>query len=167
MTTEVEASNRAIGSRGSRAALGADDPAGELPESAAAVLASVPAWWAARAEAAGLTGEWLDVCCAVAGPHPDLPTTPSPVVPLGATAEDLGAAYVAALAKDVRSRHGRHYTPVDLAEHLWAMTRRALRFPVRATALPGLVRDPACGAGVLLLPALREHLTASQGPPFA
>ena len=33
--------------------------------------------------------------------------------------------------------------------------------PPRASVLPGLVRDRASGAGALLLPPLREHVTAS------
>src|SRR5215469_13746421 len=41
------------------------------------------------------------------------------------------------------------------------MTRGALTFGPRATRLPGLVRDRACGAGALLLPTLREHIRAS------
>src|SRR5262249_58193482 len=75
--------------------------------------------------------------------------------------EALGAAYVAGLSAAVRARHGRHYTPVDLALELWNMTRRELALPPRATRLPGLVRDRACGAGALLLPALREQVRAA------
>lgn len=76
--------------------------------------------------------------------------------------EEVGQAYVEALSAATRARHGRHYTPVELANHLWSQTRVALNMAGTAVkALPGLVRDPACGGGALLLPALREHLRAS------
>jgi len=77
------------------------------------------------------------------------------------SSSDLGKAYVAALASGVRARHGRHYTPDELAFHLWQMARVPLGH-VRGQIGPlrGLVRDPACGAGALLLPPLREHLHA-------
>jgi adenine-specific DNA-methyltransferase len=77
------------------------------------------------------------------------------------TGEQVGAAYVEALSDSTRARHGRHYTPPQLASELWAMTKRALGLKAEVNALPGLVRDPACGAGALLLPALREHFVAS------
>jgi adenine-specific DNA-methyltransferase len=41
------------------------------------------------------------------------------------------------------------------------MARDGLGLPPRDQILTGLVLDPACGAGALLLPALREHLRAS------
>ncbi|MEV4293026.1 Eco57I restriction-modification methylase domain-containing protein [Nonomuraea bangladeshensis] len=75
----------------------------------------------------------------------------------------VGAAYVEALSPATRARHGRHYTPPELAYHLWSMARMSLGFSPGRQVLPGLVRDPACGAGALLLPALREHLRASYG----
>ncbi len=114
-------------------------------------------------EAAGLEGRWLEVDQALeAQPSVDLPASP----PLGAswaslTAEQVGAAYVEALTPATRARHGRHYTPPELASHLWAQARRALDFSPRSQPLDGLVRDPACGAGALLLPVVREHLHAS------
>jgi adenine-specific DNA-methyltransferase len=87
---------------------------------------------------------------------------PDPAITEETTAHDLGGAYVGALAPQARARHGRHYTPAGLAEELWLMTRRALGLPSGvARRLPGLIRDPACGAGALLLPALREHLAAT------
>ncbi|MBW5250112.1 SAM-dependent DNA methyltransferase [Streptomyces sp. P01-B04] len=73
----------------------------------------------------------------------------------------MGATYVEALSPATRSRHGRHYTPPELASHLWALARKSLGMSPRKQLLPGLVRDPACGAGALLLPPLREHLRAS------
>lgn len=66
------------------------------------------------------------------------------------------------LAAKERSEHGRHYTPRDLAERLWAMAREGLKFGVDARPLPGLIRDPAVGAGALLIPVIREHLKASE-----
>lgn len=78
-------------------------------------------------------------------------------------AERVGDAYVESLSAQTRARHGRHYTPAGLASELWDMTRGSLGFGRKATSLSGLVRDPACGAGALLLPALREHLRGSHG----
>lgn len=79
----------------------------------------------------------------------------------GLVGEDVGAAYVDALSGAIRARHGRHYTPSPLAERLWAMARAALGHGRTPRPLDGRVRDPACGAGALLLPVLREHLAAS------
>lgn len=154
---------RDLGPRGSRRLVGSSDPAAELTPTAAAVLAAIPAWWSARANAAGLDGAWLDVTEAVAATPPlSLPELP----PLeqewgGLSGEEVGQAYVGALAMETRSRHGRHYTPPLLAEQLWHMARIGLGRTGASTPLTGLVRDPACGAGALLLPALREHLHAS------
>lgn len=155
---------RDLGPRGSHAAVAGSDPSGDLPEPARRVLAAVPEWWAARAAGAGLSGRWLDVTHALelAAPPVGLEgIEPDPAINVQMTAHDLGGAYVAALSPQVRARHGRHYTPAGLAEELWAMTRRGLglRRGV-AERLPGLIRDPACGAGALLLPVLREHLAA-------
>ncbi|MGY0497579.1 Eco57I restriction-modification methylase domain-containing protein [Nocardia sp. FBN12] len=50
-----------------------------------------------------------------------------------------------------RKRHGRHYTPPELARFL---ARRALRYAPRTGALR--VLDPACGDGELLLAVHRE-----------
>lgn len=157
---------RDLGPRGSRAAVAGPDPAGNLPGSALAVLAAVPAWWAARAAAAKLSGSWLDVSHALAAPLPEgvQGTKPDGSVSFAASAHDVGSAYVAALSPQVRARHGRHYTPRVLADELWAMARRALGLRRgSAQRLPGLVRDPACGAGALLLPPLREHVAAVRG----
>ncbi|MGW2853397.1 Eco57I restriction-modification methylase domain-containing protein [Streptomyces sp. NPDC001215] len=73
----------------------------------------------------------------------------------------MGAAYVDALSSATRARHGRHYTPRELAGRLWRMARGSLGLPHSDQRLIGLVLDPACGAGALLLPALREHLRAA------
>jgi adenine-specific DNA-methyltransferase len=154
-----------LGPRGSRAAVAESDLAAELPEQARRVLAAVPGWWAARAAAAGLSGRWRDISQAldVAAPDETEGNEPDPAITDETTAHDLGGAYVGALAPQVRARHGRHYTPTELAEELWSMTRRALGLPSKvARRLPGLIRDPACGAGALLLPALQEHLAATR-----
>lgn len=138
--------------------------AGDMSPTASAVLAAIPAWWAARAETVGLSGKWRDVTFAIDAEPPfsmsALPALEEEWGPL--SGEEVGQAYVNALAPDVRSRHGRHYTPIDLAGHLWEQTRRALGVTSAvARPLPGLVRDPACGGAALLLPALREHLRAT------
>ena len=161
MTVPVGA--RDLGARGSRAAVVESDPAGPVSASAAAVLAAVPGWWEATARESGLSGRWLDVSAAMESVPPEAALNGSPDTSIGAhiSGEDLGAAYAAALSPEVRSRHGRHYTPAALAEHLWVMNRRALALPTRAARLPGLVRDRACGAGALLLPPIREHVRAS------
>ena len=154
---------RDLGARGSRGEVAGPDPAGPVPQDAAAILAAVPGWWACLAHEAGLSGNWLDVSVAVASPPPEpaLRAEPERDISIWTAAEALGAAYVGALSPQVRARHGRHYTPADLASHLWSMTRRALSLTPRASRLPGLVRDRACGAGALLLPPLREHVRAS------
>ncbi|MFD3429074.1 Eco57I restriction-modification methylase domain-containing protein [Nocardia fluminea] len=59
-----------------------------------------------------------------------------------------------------RKRHGRHYTPPELARFL---ARRALRYTPRAGVLR--VLDPACGDGELLLAVHRE--IASSAPDMA
>ncbi len=65
------------------------------------------------------------------------------------------------LSPSSRAQHGQHYTPADLADHLWAQTRTALGWSNANHRLPGLLRDPAAGSGALLLPPLREHLRAA------
>ena len=150
---------RSLGPRGSRSPVGHDDPAGDPGDDARAVLAGVAAWWAASATAAGLEGGWLELESAIDGLAP-APAAARPADLSGLTSFDVGAAYVGALAAGTRSRHGRHYTPAPLAERLWHMARRALGQKEPGLPLPGLVRDPACGGGALLLPPLRQHLTA-------
>lgn len=163
-TSNAELAARDIGSRGSRSDLGDSDPAGPLPSEAKAALALAPEWWRLRAIAHGLAAPWTDVAYALdqALPAEIDGLRPAPGLASSLTARDLGAAYVSSLSPQVRARHGRHYTPEGLAVELWSMTRRALGMR-RSTAvrLPGLVRDPACGAGALLLAPLQEHLAAS------
>ncbi|MBC7594849.1 MAG: Eco57I restriction-modification methylase domain-containing protein [Kineosporiaceae bacterium] len=166
MTDKVEQAlnaARPLGPRGSRSAVGDSGPAAELTPTAAAVLAAIPAWWSARASSIGMTGDWLDVLLAVEatppitlGEHPPLEAEWGPL-----TAEQVGAAYVSSLDDGTRARHGRHYTPAELASELWTMTKRSLALKQPLEQLPGLVRDPACGSGALLLPIVREHLAAS------
>lgn len=157
--TEEAVFARSLGARGSRAPMGSADPAGSLGEDARAVLAALPEWWGRAAESVGLSGRWLDLEESIEGLGP-APYSPTPADLSGRSGYDIGTAYVAALSAGVRSRHGRHYTPVALAERLWLMTRRALGQHRPGLPLPGLVRDPACGGGALLLPPLRQHLAA-------
>uniref|UniRef100_UPI0009E6C891 Eco57I restriction-modification methylase domain-containing protein n=1 Tax=Nonomuraea pusilla TaxID=46177 RepID=UPI0009E6C891 len=161
-TSEAVDIARPLGSRGSRSKID-DSAAADLTPAAKAILAAVPAWWKAQASAAGLTGRWLDVGEALqADPPIDIPAD-HPLDDSWSTLapEQVGAAYVEALAAATRARHGRHYTPPELSSHLWHLARTSLGFSPRTHVLPGLVRDPACGGGALLLPALREHLRAS------
>jgi adenine-specific DNA-methyltransferase len=123
------------------------------------VLGGVAQWWADAASAAGLSGRWLILEEAIEGLAPAA-AADEPVDLTGLTGFEIGERYVAALSDGMRSRHGRHYTPIPLAEHLWAMTRLALGQRRPGLPLPGLVRDPACGGGALLLPPLRQHLAA-------
>ncbi|GAA4839644.1 N-6 DNA methylase [Luteimicrobium xylanilyticum] len=153
---------RELGSRGSRTETSTGDPASTTDGAAASVLAGVPAWWRDRARAAGLTGRWLDVFEAIDGPPPPEIVESSPVrLDPELSGHALGHAYVDALSSGVRARHGRHYTPAPIAERLWASARAAWGWAEAPTPLPGLVRDPAAGAGGLLLPPLREHLVAT------
>jgi adenine-specific DNA-methyltransferase len=119
----------------------------------------VAQWWAAAAEAVGLSGPWLSPEHAVEGLAP-APHAAQPADLRDLTSAEVGATYVAALSAGIRARHGRHYTPAPLADHLWTITRLALGQRLPGLPLPGLIRDPACGGGALLLPALRQHLSA-------
>ncbi|GAB3470022.1 N-6 DNA methylase [Kineococcus endophyticus] len=152
-----------VNNRTARVVLGSVDPAGPLAPRAAVILAAVPGWWRERAQAAGLDGQWLDVMTAVEGPITaevaDLADVPDPTIN-DLDGYGLGGAYVGALTPTVRSRHGRHYTPQHLAEQLWQMTRRSLGATAKSRMLSGLVRDPACGAGALLLPVVQEQVRA-------
>ncbi|SMY00192.1 adenine-specific DNA-methyltransferase [Brevibacterium linens] len=156
--------DRPLGARGSRRSISSAGAHAELSPTASAVLTALPAWWSARAERAGLSGIWLDVNEAVDADPPFSTSVPPQLEeewgPL--SGEEVGEAYVNALSSATRSRHGRHYTPSRLSAHLWAQARTALGVTLsKAQPLDGLVRDPACGAGALLLPALKEHLRAT------
>ena len=139
-------------------------PQSDLSDETKAVLAAIPSWWRSRAEHAGLADEWLDVAHALSVQLPsDVGAAgPSEAIGSGTSAQALGQAYVESLSPKSRSENGRHYTPALLSERLWAMARDALGWGVDAVSLPGLVRDPACGAGSLLLPVIREHLLANE-----
>lgn len=150
---------RSLGARGSRAPIAPDDSVGDPGDAAVAVLAGIPDWWERTARAAGLSGRWLVPEKAIEGLAP-APSAAETTDLTGLTGFDVGALYVAALSAGVRARHGRHYTPSGLAEHLWTMARLALGQRRPGLPLPGLVRDPACGGGSLLLPPLRQHLAA-------
>lgn len=154
---------RDLGPRGSRRELAPDDPAGEVGAATRALLAAVPAWWAARARETGLAGPWLDVFYAVDAPAPSF--VEASIDPAGPTdeltGEALGQVYVKTLSAGVRARHGRHYTPDNLAKHLWELARADAGMPPTGARLTFLVRDRACGAGALLIPPLREHVQAS------
>lgn len=130
---------------------------------AAQLLGRVPEWWEHRAAAAGLSGRWLDVSWAVEAEVPGWLIAPDlGAEPLRAPPEQVGQLYVEGLDDSERSQHGRHYTPPALAAELWVMTKQAMGWKSpQPQVLPGLVRDPACGAGALLLPVLREHLVAA------
>ncbi|MFC6355758.1 Eco57I restriction-modification methylase domain-containing protein [Luethyella okanaganae] len=117
-------------------------------------------WWQTKVAQAGLEAVAGDLLADLeARPPAQLSTsdhTPSTTDPWA-----LGTAYVGSLDLHERAQHGRHYTPRDLAEHLWKMTRAAMGFGVDDHRLPGLLRDPAVGGGALLIAPLREHLRAS------
>ncbi len=151
---------RELGARGSRARVAETDPAADPGVAARAVLAGLPAWWEAVASSHGLTGRWLDVGSTIEADPPPRIAAVQPADLTGLSGADVGTAYSAGLGDDVRARHGRHYTPWALAERLWAGARASLGHGRSPRALDGLVRDPACGAGVLLLPPLREHVRA-------
>lgn len=138
--------------------------AADIGPATLAVLAAIPAWWRGQAEQAGLENEWLNVSHAlsVSSPIDASATTPAASILRGTSAQALGQAYVESLSSKSRSENGRHYTPALLSERLWAMAREALGWGVDPVSLPGLVRDPACGAGSLLLPVIREHLLANE-----
>lgn len=144
---------RDLGARGSRT------DHSKSVSSAAHVLAGVPQWWELRARAAGLSGKWLDVTQVVEAAPPGDALDVAPLL-LDVTAETVGQTYVDALSTQDRATHGRHYTSAALAAELWAMTQRALGWK-RPQPLTALVRDPACGAGALLLPVIRTHLAAT------
>lgn len=118
-------------------------------------------WWSDRARRAGLSAAWADLDLALdANPPAEIPAHPSnETLPYDGNA--LGLGYVETLGPAERSEHGRHYTPERLSERLWQMARSGLGIGVDDQRLHGLIRDPAVGAGSLLIPALREHLRAS------
>ncbi len=131
------------------------------PDATTEVLTSLRSWWAHRAAAAGLSDMWLDPRHAVDGAPPSFGEASSPPDLHDRSGHELGQAYVQTLSPSSRAQHGQHYTPADLADHLWLQTRVALGWNSEDHRLPGLLRDPAAGSGALLLPPLREHLRAA------
>jgi adenine-specific DNA-methyltransferase len=125
------------------------------------VLASVPAWWANQASAAGLDAAWQSLDRAQPPPPVNWGSA-TPSIGANATPAELGDAYIRALDPEIRLAEGRHYTPALLAEHLW-----------RELVLAGLpeeprrIVDPACGAGALLLPGLRAFVAQARNPDDA
>lgn len=145
--------------RATRQVLGTFQPS-DLPLAAQQVLATVPRWWNQRAVAAGLDGLWTDVELAVGAPAISGIEVPWRRDLLDATPHALGEAYVQALDANERAHTGRHYTPQALAEALWDHVRAH-----HGGRPQGLTADPACGAGALLLPALRDWLVGVDGAP--
>jgi adenine-specific DNA-methyltransferase len=140
------------------------DSFGSLLPGTQRILAAVEGWWNSKADQAGLSGRWADVTQAlVAQPPASLYGIPAAeTVDSSTTPEMLGELYVSSLSNAERSKEGKHYTPSVLSERLWEMARAALGYTRgRDSRLTGLVRDPACGAGALLVPPLREHLRAT------
>ncbi|MDR6868586.1 adenine-specific DNA-methyltransferase [Microbacterium resistens] len=123
-------------------------------------VAGLAPWWRSRLAQAGLSAAAADLSTALASvppaPLPQLDTDVPSVDPWS-----LGTEYVETLDPASRAQFGRHYTPRDLAEQLWTMTRKAMGFGIDPHRLPGLLRDPAVGSGALLIAPLREHLLAS------
>ncbi|GFE15724.1 RNA methyltransferase [Streptomyces glebosus] len=152
---EVSAATRA--NRAQRVLLSADGSA-DVSARALSVLATVPHWWRRRAMAAeAALQQTLDFDDEMAFPKEfggeGLAELPIREDLLDALPEELADAYVVALESTVRTAEGRHYTPTPLAEILYRQARETLgRRP------DGLIWDPACGAGMLLLPALRAWL---------
>ncbi len=125
-------------------------------EAAQHLLSALGTWWRRSVRSAGVDEGWEDLATAIAA-RPPLEPLPIDIttMPLRVDGDgyDLGEAYVALLDPRQRSEHGRHYTPRRLAERLWVMAREE-----RGAAVDGLVRDPACGAGALLIMPVRDYL---------
>lgn len=153
---------RRLGARGSRTPVRDEGHAEGVGGDVRAVLAGVPQWWEEVAQAAGLKGRWLAVEESIQGLAPP-PAANKAADLTGLTGFELGARYAASLSDDLRARHGRHYTPEPLAQYLWKLARLSLGQRRLDIPLPGLVSDPACGGGALLLPPLRQHLRALAG----
>ena len=130
-------------------------------DATAEVLTSVRAWWAHRAARAGLSGPWLDPQHAIAATEPAFVEVSGAPDLHDRSGHELGQAYVQTVSPASRVQHGQHYTPADLADHLWSQTRVALGWKQENNRLTGLLRDPAAGSGALLLPPLRGHLRAA------
>ncbi|MFD6940913.1 hypothetical protein ACFWAP_32775 [Streptomyces goshikiensis] len=160
---EAEAVETTRANRAQRAFLAAHGSA-DLSARSLAVLAAVPHWWRRRAAAAGATdSHTLGIDDAMSFPTApldwdDLDGITAREDLFDASPEELADAYVVSLESSVRTADGRHYTPAPLAEALYQQAAGVLgRRPA------GLIWDPACGAGMLLLPALRAWLAEQSG----
>lgn len=121
------------------------------------VMATVPEWWARRAKEVGLPPRWRDWELALDASPVPLSGPPCELL-CDASAIEMGEAYVRAIDAATRLREGRHYTPSALGDVLWAEV-------TRAGPEDGLILDPACGAGALLLQPLRRFVRASSLEP--
>ncbi|MGW3723197.1 Eco57I restriction-modification methylase domain-containing protein [Streptomyces sp. NPDC005133] len=156
--SEVEVATAMVRANRAQRAVMAASGAADLSHDALSVLATIPSWWRQRAAAAGLRStQALSVDDAVAARPSFDPELLYEVAPredlLDASPEELANAYVVALDSAVRSSDGRHYTPLPLAQALYRQATETL-----GAQPDGLVWDPASGAGMLLLPALRAWL---------
>lgn len=130
----------------------------EAPASpATGVLSGVPGWWERRAITAGLRPPWTDWRLALAPPPVAIESSASGPWLEGASSFTLGEAYARALEASVRVGRGCHYTPERLATTLWSELGQVDRPPA------GSIVDPACGAGALLVPVLRQWLADASG----
>jgi adenine-specific DNA-methyltransferase len=128
----------------------------ELTVAAQLMLASVPRWWRRRAREAGLD---VDLDVPFPAPLSGIEHYESAAVShelIDTTPESLADAYVVALSDSVRTKEGRHYTPAALARALYKQAA------AQSPSAEGMVWDPASGAGMLLLPALRDWLARNQ-----
>ncbi len=152
--------DNARANRASRAVM-SDRNASGWSLAAQAVLAIVPKWWEHRAAAVGVS---MPMDLAAGAPPIPLNGVPPRDDLLDAGPEELANAYVVALDERVRSAEGRHYTPERLAGVLYKQARGVLNGVPR-----GLIWDPACGAGTLLLRPLREWVkrNADMAPELA
>jgi adenine-specific DNA-methyltransferase len=144
--------SRPLGARGSRSTLEAPERAGHH------ALAILSSWWVARVTKADVPDGWRDfnrVFPTAANLIGDVTAAPVAAAP---TSESLGNMYVCGLDPAIRAAHGRHYTPSGLAKLVWADCARNLQSVARDT---GLVLDPACGSGALLLPVVRQRVRAA------
>ncbi len=123
--------------------------------SGANVLAAVPSWWKLKAVEAGLDEPWTDWRVALSTPPADFDrTAPYPGLERASSFE-LGEAYSGLVEAGDRLKQGCHYTPQLLTTTLWTELEQA------GETSSGPIADPACGAGALLIPALRRVLAHS------
>jgi adenine-specific DNA-methyltransferase len=133
----------------------------DLTKSVLAVLAAIPNWWARRLRAHGIEPDTAPVWDAVDVTPPFPPAVLTDILERAelreASAEALGDAYIRAHDTRVRAETGRHYTPAALAEYMWQQTLASL-----GDVAGGLIMDPACGTGALLVPPLRSWVARNR-----